>query len=111
MRSNTIPTVEKYLSHTKALTQGLKSIKSDIQVSININYRDFNNPWNTALANENFYGALSLHRHLGKEIAVVPTAADAKVIFNAKKVLQTSVNECKRLFPGKSICIAKPIGL
>lgn len=65
-RSEAVSDVQRYISVSKAHTTALKAVDPAIKVSVNITWRDVQaSDWNLALAAEDYYDAVSLHRYVG----------------------------------------------
>ncbi|WP_146458349.1 hypothetical protein [Rubripirellula tenax] len=97
-RSESVRDVEKYIEVAKAHATALRSVSPQTKFSVPVHWRNaVTDPWNQALMKEDFYDAITIHKHMNY-------SADAKGVTEAFSARQTMVDMSKALqsvFPGK----------
>jgi len=89
---------ENYITHTKALTAGLKEVKNDVKVAVNVEHDGWEaGDWNYNLANEDYYDATVMHGYVQTNTFLL-NPVSAFTMLNAYKTAQERFEAYKNLF-------------
>lgn len=94
-----VATMEKYISHTKALNKSLKEIDPTIKTAVNLDHHDWGeDSWTATLAKESYFDAAILHPYVQTNTFMVNNYA-AKIMLSAYKKTRERVEKYDQLFP------------
>ncbi len=98
---------ENYISHTTALAAGLKEIKPDVKVAVNIEHDGWEaGSWNYKLANQDYYDATVMHGYVQTNTFLL-NPISAHTMLKAYKVTQERFKAYKSLFGNKPLLMTE----
>ncbi|WP_430816511.1 hypothetical protein [Carboxylicivirga sp. RSCT41] len=98
---------ENYISHTRALASGLKEVKSDVNVAVNIRHDGWEaGDWNYNLANQDYYDATVMHGYIQTNTFLL-NPSSAFTMLSAYKTTMERLTAYKELFGNKPLLMSE----
>lgn len=93
-----VSSLAKYITHTKALSQGLKEVNPTIQTAINIEHSTYDEGgWNVTLSKENYYDAVVTHPYINTNTFLLNDFS-VRQMFSSYNTTTERIHEYKQYF-------------
>jgi len=99
-----VNSMEKYIEHTRALSNGLKEIEPTIKTAVNLNHHDWTEgSWNLALSKESYFDAGVIHPYIQTETFLLNNYS-AKIMLCAYKTTREKIEQYETYFDKPVLC-------
>ncbi len=96
--------VDKYIAVSKAHTEAIKAVSPQTRVSVPVHWRNAQtDPWNMALKDQDYYDAVTLHKHMGND----ENREGAAKTLDARREMVETGKTLRNVFPNRPIWVSE----